>query len=162
MITCLRFGVIQKAENNSFSRSVAACYDPELRMSRRSSRHVTEATVTANGTLSPLLYDLHTPSSSPSIIALASRIYGHRTPSICTPKPSFPQALTSLSRCLELLKRPTLFAKFTCHRTDIVSRTRILTRSCHVNQIPYLSAGSYAYILVTVATPPHLDHRRLP
>jgi hypothetical protein len=60
--------------------------------------------VTTDGALSPLLHDLDTPPGSPSIIALASRIYDHSTPSICTSKPSFPQALTSLSRCLELLK----------------------------------------------------------
>jgi hypothetical protein len=33
-------------------------------------------------------------------------------------------------------------------------------RASHGNSL-IVSAGSYAYILVTVATPPHLDHRRL-
>jgi hypothetical protein len=33
-------------------------------------------------------------------------------------------------------------------------------RASHGNSL-IVSAGSYAYILVTVTTPPHLDHRRL-
>jgi hypothetical protein len=45
-----------------------------------------------------------------------------------------------------------------------LSCNHMLLRGHHAVELAegrVLSAGSYAYILVTVATPPHLDHRRL-